>query len=43
MSVTYRSLSVDGTRVFSRAAGVPAAPAVPLPHGFPTSPHMSPP
>jgi pimeloyl-ACP methyl ester carboxylesterase len=40
MSVTHRSLSVDGTRVFFREAGDPAAPTVLLLHGFPTSSHM---
>jgi pimeloyl-ACP methyl ester carboxylesterase len=40
MSVSYRSLSVDGTRVFFRDAGDPAAPSLLLLHGFPTSSHM---
>jgi pimeloyl-ACP methyl ester carboxylesterase len=40
MPPTYRSVPVDGTRVFYREAGDPAAPAVLLLHGFPTSSHM---
>ena len=40
MPTTHHSVSVDGLRVFFRAAGDPAAPAVLLLHGFPTSSHM---
>jgi pimeloyl-ACP methyl ester carboxylesterase len=40
MLVAYRSVSVDGTRVFFREAGDPEAPALLLLHGFPTSSHM---
>jgi hypothetical protein len=37
---TYRTISVDGLKVFYREAGNPKAPAVLLLHGFPTSSHM---
>jgi len=37
---TYHRASVDGLQVFYREAGEPAAPAVLLLHGFPTSSHM---
>lgn len=37
---TYRTATVDGLQVFYREAGDPAAPAVLLLHGFPTSSHM---
>ena len=37
---TYHTATVDGLRVFYRQAGDPAAPAVLLLHGFPTSSHM---
>jgi pimeloyl-ACP methyl ester carboxylesterase len=37
---TYRSVNVDGLDVFYREAGNPAAPALLLLHGFPTSSHM---
>ena len=37
---TYHSVSVDGLDVFYRKAGNPAAPALLLLHGFPTSSHM---
>src|ERR1700704_2711179 len=40
MCIADRFVSVDGTRVFFREAGDPAAPAVLLLHGFPTSSHM---
>jgi pimeloyl-ACP methyl ester carboxylesterase len=40
MTLTYRTASVDGLRVFYREAGDPKAPAVLLLHGFPTSSHM---
>jgi pimeloyl-ACP methyl ester carboxylesterase len=36
----YRTVDVDGVRVFYREAGDPAAPVVLLLHGFPTSSHM---
>src|SRR5262245_9072846 len=34
---TYRTVSVDGLKLFYREAGDPKAPAVLLLHGFPTS------
>ena len=37
---THRSVNVDGLDVFYREAGSPAAPALLLLHGFPTSSHM---
>src|SRR5262245_28832321 len=37
---TYRTVSVDGLKVFYREAGDPQAAAVLLLHGFPTSSHM---
>jgi pimeloyl-ACP methyl ester carboxylesterase len=40
MTVTYRTASVDGLKVFYREAGDPKAPTVLLLHGFPTSSHM---
>jgi pimeloyl-ACP methyl ester carboxylesterase len=40
MTVSYRTASVDGLKVFYREAGDPKAPAVLLLHGFPTSSHM---
>ena len=40
MPLTYRTVSVDGLKVFYRDAGDPKAPAVLLLHGFPTSSHM---
>jgi pimeloyl-ACP methyl ester carboxylesterase len=36
----YRYTTVDGNKVFYREAGSPAAPAILLLHGFPTSSHM---
>jgi pimeloyl-ACP methyl ester carboxylesterase len=36
----YRTVSVDGLKVFFREAGDPKAPTVLLLHGFPTSSHM---
>lgn len=36
----YRSVVVDGLRIFYREAGDPNAPALLLLHGFPTSSHM---
>ncbi|HYB09263.1 MAG TPA: alpha/beta hydrolase [Alphaproteobacteria bacterium] len=40
MTVTYRTQSVDGLKMFYREAGDPKAPALLLLHGFPTSSHM---
>jgi len=40
MTITYRTVSVDGLKVFYREAGDATAPAVLLLHGFPTSSHM---
>jgi alpha-beta hydrolase superfamily lysophospholipase len=40
VDTTYRTVSVDGLKVFYREAGNPKAPAVLLLHGFPTSSHM---
>ena len=39
-SIAYRTVQVDGLKVFYREAGPPEAPAVLLLHGFPTSSHM---
>ena len=39
-TTTYRTVSVDGLKVFYREAGNAKAPAVLLLHGFPTSSHM---
>ena len=39
-AVRHRTVAVDGLEVFYREAGPPAAPAVLLLHGFPTSSHM---
>jgi pimeloyl-ACP methyl ester carboxylesterase len=36
----YRSVNVDGVRIFYREAGAVASPALLLLHGFPTSSHM---
>lgn len=36
----YRTVDVDGVRLFYREAGDPAAPTVLLLHGYPTSSHM---
>lgn len=36
----YRTVSVDGVKIFYREAGDPAAPTVLLLHGFPSSSHM---
>lgn len=38
--VTYRSIDVDGVKVFYRQAGPPDAPVLLLLHGFPSSSHM---
>jgi len=39
-STTYRTVAVDGLKVFYRDAGDAKAPALLLLHGFPTSSHM---
>jgi len=39
-ATTYRTVSVDGLKMFYREAGDPKARAVLLLHGFPTSSHM---
>jgi alpha/beta hydrolase fold len=39
-TTTYRTVSVDGLKIFYREAGTPKAPVVLLLHGFPTSSHM---
>ncbi len=39
-SIRYRSLSLDGAKVFYREAGPQSAPKLLLLHGFPTSSHM---
>ena len=39
-TTTYRTVSVDGLKVFYREAGNPKEPGVLLLHGFPTSSHM---
>ncbi|WP_119461403.1 alpha/beta hydrolase [Rhodospirillaceae bacterium SYSU D60014] len=38
--VTYKTVGVDGLKLFYREAGPPNAPTVLLLHGFPTSSHM---
>jgi pimeloyl-ACP methyl ester carboxylesterase len=40
MTITYRTASVDGLKMFYRTAGERKAPTVLLLHGFPTSSHM---
>src|SRR5450432_1667288 len=40
MHIKYRSISIDGVRVFYREAGSADGPVVLLLHGFPTSSHM---
>jgi pimeloyl-ACP methyl ester carboxylesterase len=40
MTLTYRTASIDGLKMFYREAGDPKAPTVLLLHGFPTSSHM---
>jgi pimeloyl-ACP methyl ester carboxylesterase len=40
MTLTYRTASIDGLKVFYREAGDRKAPTVLLLHGFPTSSHM---
>jgi pimeloyl-ACP methyl ester carboxylesterase len=39
-AMRYRSVAIDGVNIFYREAGAPAAPALLLLHGFPTSSHM---
>jgi pimeloyl-ACP methyl ester carboxylesterase len=39
-SIRYRSIAVEGTKVFYREAGPVGAPKLLLLHGFPTSSHM---
>jgi hypothetical protein len=38
--VHYRTVDVDGVKIFYREAGPAAAPTILLLHGFPTSSHM---
>ena len=38
--ITYRTVSVDGMKIFYREAGPTNAPTLLLLHGFPTSSHM---
>ena len=40
MTTQHRRITIDGTEIFYREEGDPAAPAVLLLHGFPTSSHM---
>ena len=40
MRVNYRTIAINGTRIFYREAGRPDAPTLLLLHGFPTSSHM---
>ena len=40
MTLTYRTATVDGLKVFYRTAGDPKHPVLLLLHGFPTSSHM---
>lgn len=39
-TIRYRSVAIDGIKLFYREAGAPGAPKVLLLHGFPTSSHM---
>lgn len=39
-NVSYRTINVDGVKVFYREAGSPGAPKLLLLHGFPSSGHM---
>src|SRR4051812_40200620 len=39
-TVRYRTISIDGVKVFYREAGAADAPAIVLLHGFPTSSNM---
>jgi pimeloyl-ACP methyl ester carboxylesterase len=38
--ITYRTVEVDGVKIFYREAGPPNAPALLLLHGFPSASHM---
>lgn len=40
MTIRYRSIAVDGVKIFYREAGDPARPALLLLHGFSSSSHM---
>ena len=40
MNTNYRTVAVDGVKIFYREAGNPNAPTLLLLHGFPTSSHM---
>src|SRR5215467_7097403 len=40
MPVRYRTVDVDGLKIFYREAGAPSAPKLLLLHGFPSSSHM---
>jgi pimeloyl-ACP methyl ester carboxylesterase len=40
MNVNYRTIDVNGIKIFHREAGSPGAPALLLLHGFPSSSHM---
>ncbi|MEH2513041.1 pimeloyl-ACP methyl ester carboxylesterase [Nitrobacteraceae bacterium AZCC 1564] len=39
-AITYRSVNVDGVKIFYRQAGNPEKPALLLLHGFPSASHM---
>jgi alpha/beta hydrolase fold len=39
-AIKYRTVDVDGLKVFYREAGIASAPALLLLHGFPTASHM---
>ena len=38
--ITYRTVGVNGIKIFYREAGAPTAPTLLLLHGFPSSSHM---
>ena len=40
MSINYRTIEVNGIKIFYREAGEPTAPTLLLLHGFPSSSHM---
>jgi pimeloyl-ACP methyl ester carboxylesterase len=40
MTITYRTVEIDGCKIFYREAGAPDAPKLLLLHGFPTASHM---
>ena len=40
MIINYRTVDVNGTKIFYREAGSPASPTLLLLHGFPSSSHM---